>query len=170
MLKSATSNGLPKPVGRLGTGAGAIVTCGICCWTTICGCCWYMTFPSCMWPLRCCGCCCCCGGCDGFWSWLCGVSQPHFCFNSVLTKPTRQPVSCRILSNIWSTSSCSRRSVRGSAAMASDLSATLATPRSLTCALIPQMNLEFCSSIVHISGSLGPWIGLICASRTMEVW
>lgn len=54
--------------------------------------------------------------------------QPHCFLSSVLMKPTRQPVSCRILSKIWSTSSCSLLVARHSAAMARDRRATLATP------------------------------------------
>ena len=72
----------------------------------------------------CCCCCCCCCCCSNASS----TFQPHFSFNSVCMKPTRQPVSLRILSRRCKTSSCSRRSTRHSAAIASERRATLATP------------------------------------------
>ena len=55
-------------------------------------------------------------------------SQPHVCLSSLWRKSTLQPVSRLIFWNICSTSSCSLRLVRHSAAIASDLKATLATP------------------------------------------
>ena len=55
-------------------------------------------------------------------------SQPHVCLSSFWRKSTLQPVSRLIFWKICNTSSCSLRLVRHSAAIASDLKATLATP------------------------------------------
>lgn len=55
-------------------------------------------------------------------------SQPHVCLSSLWRKSTLQPVSRLIFWKICNTSSCSLRLVRHSAAIASDLKATLATP------------------------------------------
>lgn len=63
----------------------------------------------------------------------------HLLLRSLTIKSTFHPVSLCIFEKISSTSSCSRRITRHSAAIANDRNATLATPLSLTCAVMPQI-------------------------------
>ena len=124
-------------------------------------------------------CCCCC--------WYCSsLFHPHFSFNSLCRNPVRHPVSFWILSKISSTSSCSRRETRHSAAMARDLMATLATPLhqvsnlrllegsgslylSLTCATMPHRSCacDCCNSC--ISGVLVDMTGWVWANKHIPV-